>query len=388
MNDQNLQGPVPSPLDADNGTRIRTAFEWCCRRRPEIWRMLSEQVYGNVPPLPDEMAWEVLRVRDDALDGTAVRKEIRLHFRRKNGLSRTGLMLLYLPKDAAGPVPVFLGLNFRGNRSCTHETDVLPSDHYDEDSDWTGRWQFEQTIRRGYASATVCYQDFFADRADGFQDSIYQLFPELQTDTAPHPRYTAIGAWAWGLSRMLDALSSEVRVDVRRAAVHGHSRLGKTALWAGACDARFRIVISNDSGCGGASLSRHLTEKKETVQKITQAFPHWFVSKYGEYSGQVDAMPFDQHFLLSLIAPRICCVGSAEEDLWADPKGEFLSCVHASEVYRLFGADGIGVGADAMPAPGGGAAGQGMDYHIRPGGHDQNLEDWMRYWDVADRIFS
>ena len=192
----------------------------------------------------------------------------------------------------------------------------------------------------------------------------------------------ALAAWGWGLSRALDYLESDSGVDAARVAVFGHSRMGKAAVWAGARDTRFAMVVSNASGCGGAALSRR--RFGETVRRINTAYPYWFCDAFHKYGDNEDLLPFDQHELLALIAPRPLYVESGSEDRWSDPQGEFLGLAHASPVYELYGYEGFttserpGVEQPVVKGRTG--------THIRAGRHEILLYDWLRYLDFADRF--
>ncbi|MFA6930586.1 MAG: acetylxylan esterase [Lentisphaeria bacterium] len=380
---------LPSPLTKTDGSKVQSAYDWVNFQRPTIFKMFQQEMYGKIPPRPDQVSYEILSLRDDALDNTAIRKEVRLHFSMHSGKTHAIDLLLYTPKSATRiPAPAFLGLCFKGNHATTDEKDVRMTgaalgnpDLLKEESRGcqSARWHFKELVKAGYAGAVVCYHDIFPDRADGWGESVLNLFEDLSGFSGAHEQYSSIGVWAWGLSRALDYLETDPLIDASRVALHGHSRLGKTSLWAGACDRRFRIVISNDSGCGGAALARRMFG--ETYLFIVNVMPHWFVKPFRKYIANEENMPFDQHFLIALSAPRPVAIASATEDLWADPKGEFLAALHTNEVYKLFGSKGTGT--EKMPAAGEYLTSD-ISYHLRLGKHDQTAFDWEHYIQIAN----
>ncbi|MBO4512230.1 MAG: hypothetical protein J5746_05660 [Victivallales bacterium] len=387
---------LPNPLLKPDGGRVTTAQEWMNSQRMRILDIFKEYEYGEVLPFPQKIWFEELSRKDDALDGIAIRKEIRIHAASANGRTKEFDMLLYMPRDAEQhPVPAFLGLNFKGNHATTFEADVHPTGldilnglPQDEVESHRGcqerRWCFKETVSRGYASATICYHDIFRDKTGYGQESVFRLFYDVVDMEAVGEKYTPIGAWAWGLSRGLDCLSSQAGIQPDRVAVHGHSRLGKTSLWAGAIDTRFAMVISNCSGCCGGALHR-----RKYGENLSQHFqshlnwgvPCWFVNKLDNFIWREEELPFDQHELMALAAPRPLAIATATEDQHADPKGEFLAAVAASEVYGLFGSRGLP--ADEMPDPDVNITGD-ISYHCRTGIHDQTWQDWEHYLHLAD----
>lgn len=385
---------LPDPLTFENGKAVKETKTWQNKRRAEILQLFEEHVYGKSPGKPKGLNQEVTSVEEKALGGKAIRKEVTIRFsNKKNGPQMN--MLLYLPKGVKKPVPLFVGLNFAGNHSIHNDPGITLSKSWmrgrgkgivnnraTEKARGTSsrRWPVEMILDRGYGLATIYYGDIDPDYDDGFKNGVHPLFYKKgQSKPAPN-EWGSIAAWAWGLSRAMDYFELDDSINEKQVAVLGHSRLGKTSLWAGASDPRFAIVISNNSGCGGAALSRRRIG--ETVGRINSSFPHWFNDNFNKYNRNEDELPVDQHMLLTLIAPRPVYVASAEEDRWADPRGEFLSCVHASPVYELLCKQGLP--KKTMPKVNQPIVGT-IGYHIRTGKHDVTDYDWKQYLSFADK---
>jgi len=383
------ESKVPAYTLPDPLAGVKTASDWK-KRRADILRMFTDQMYGRSPGKPAKLSFEPVNIEKAALGGKALRKIVMLRMEHE-GRKLQAELLLYLPADVKGRVPVFLGLNFNGNHAVTDETAIPVSSQWMRNNPAQGiennrataknraseasRWQVEKIVERGYGVATMYYGDIDPDFDDGFANGVHGLMGGSRDAGS----WGSVAAWAWGLSRAMDYLATDSGVDRDRVAVMGHSRLGKASLWAGAVDERFAMVISNNSGCGGAALSRRAFG--ETVNRINTSFPHWFALNFRRYNDKESELPVDQHMLVSLIAPRPVYVASAVEDQWADPKGEFLSAVHAGPVYRLLGKSDLGVtGMPGLNQP----VMRTIGYHIREGKHDVTLYDWERYMDFAD----
>lgn len=375
-----LSGPrdystLPDPLTMADGSAVTTAAEFEDRKE-EILRLFAHHVYGKLPKDGFSTAFQVVE-EGEALDGTALRKQIKLTVSTQKGAS-DALMLMYLPKNVE-KAPVVIGLNFRGNHTVLDDPAILPSCAFDTSKEgWEEkrgsaayRWNIAESVRRGYAVATIYSADLSPDSKDTYRSRVISLFDE--------PEFKAISAWAFGLIRGADYLCVDDRIDSQRMAVIGHSRLGKAALWAGANDPRFGLVISNDSGNSGASLSRG--NHGETVYTINMAFPHWFASGYAAYGKHENALPVDQNLLLASIAPRKLYVASAQDDLWSDPQGAFNSLQSAKKAFALYG---NAVLSDEYPPVGTARFCGCMGTHVRTGGHDITPEDWKHYLNYMD----
>jgi hypothetical protein len=360
-------------------------------RRVEVHALLEAGMFGRAPGRPSDLAFEVTATDKAALGGRAVRRSVAI---RTHG--KTLDLQVYLPAGASARVPVFLCLGFQPNQSVTNDASAPLAAEWVQDpatraitlkmppessrGTAASRWQLEKVLARGYALATMYYGDIEPDFPGAAALGIRHTFLRPGQGTPGDEEWGMLAADAWGLSRALDYLETDRDVDATRVAVVGHSRLGKAALWAGAHDRRFAMVVSNDSGEGGAAISRRAFG--ETVDDLNSRFPHWFCGAYKRWSGREAAMPFDSHMLLALVAPRPLYVASAEEDQWADPKGEFLGAAAASAVWELLGRKGIGTGE--MPKvhqP----VGEAVRYHVRAGKHDITAYDWDQYLDFADR---
>jgi hypothetical protein len=361
---------IADPLIADGNIRVTTPAEWRARRQA-LLQAFREHVYGRSPGEPEGSRFDVLEHNPAAMDGAATLTRVAIVSTYRGRTHRFELVY-FLPRTPLGRRPVFLLIN---NRALSN-TDPTRKER-------SGFWPAEEIVARGYGIAALQYGELAPDDKDRFREGVIALFDGSATGDRSPDASGAISAWAWGASRAMDYFVTAEGVDATRIAVVGHSRGGKAALWAGAQDERFALTISNESGEGGASLSRR--HFGETLAELTRAFPHWFNTRYPEFAGREADLPVDQHLLLSLAAPRALYVASADEDLWADPRGEFEALAASSPVFQLFGDPSLA--ADAMPALDTPLVVGRRGYHVRRGGHNLTPYDWARFADFADSIW-
>ncbi len=362
---------LPDPLVCEDGSRVTTRQQWEQKRRDETLELFRRTVYGRRPERTGEMRFDVLAKDEKAMEGKATLKRVKITC-TDGGRSFAFEASLLIPNGATGRVPAFVLINNREVKSAdpTRQT----KDPF---------WSAEEIIARGYAAAVFQTNDVDPDKPDEASRAKGVRGALTSAGKAGEDAWGTIAAWAWGASRIMDYLATDANIDASKVAIIGHSRGGKTALWAGAEDSRFSLVISNDSGCGGASLSRR--HFGETIEIINRSFPHWFCGNFKQYGGHENDRPVDQHQLMALIAPQAVYVASADADFWADQRGEFLSLANASPVYALYGYTGLKL--DEMPPLETPTIRDRMAYHIRRGGHGLTLYDWQQYLNFADRLW-
>lgn len=384
----NLSG-LADPLTMNDGSKVATTKQWH-KRRKELLQFFTTEMYGQQPARPANMTFKVFETNKNALGGLATRKQVTVYFNGKTDGPQMDI-LIYLPNKIKKP-GLILQLGFNGNQTLSNDTAVRLSTSWVANSKTAinnkateasrgknPNKDVEMILNRGYGFATIYCGDIDPDFDDGFKNGVHALYPELQ---GRGDNFTTIGAWAWGLSRALDYMQTDKDIDAKKVAVLGFSRLGKAALWAGATDERFAMVLSNESGTGGVRIFRR--GKGEDIKHLFTSFPHWFDANFRKYMGRDTLLPFDQHLVISLIAPRPIAIGSAAGDLCSDPEGEFLGGVYASPVYKLFGLEGLPT--TKWPGVNEPVSGQ-IQYHIRPGNHNILTYDWQQYLDFMDKHF-
>lgn len=347
---------LPDALILNNGERVRSALDFA-KRREEIKEILAENEYGVIPEKPEKMTVETVSRDEVFCAGKAPLEMLSFTFEAEDGVKYSFPVAAVVPKSKK-KLPAFVHINFR---------DSVPDKYM----------LSEEIADRGFAVFSFCYKDVAEDSMD-FKSGIA---PFLGGGRRKKNSPGKIAMWAWAAMRVMDYIETREDIDLDNVAVVGHSRLGKTALVAGGYDERFKYIISNDSGCSGAAISRG--KGGESVERINSVFPFWFSRRYNETANDFESVGFDQNFLLTLSVPRHIMIGSAEKDLWADPESEFLNLCTTKEAYAIFGKKGLihkGRIPKAKEYLGDGDA----LYHIRHGEHYFSREDWNAYMDFID----
>lgn len=413
------------PLVFNDGRRVSTKAEWA-QRRCEILEIFQNEVYGRMPDACKVYVEKIesgnTTIPANSVSGVsspqqAVREQYRMWFKADH----TGPKIDWLvvrPANSAGPVPVIMTLNFWGNHQMLKDDRILvpTEDWFDNgDKNWgvvdnrissssrgylldgTRRYHYplELFISKGYAFVTCCCADIAADpEADGDDVSLQRTLPFRQIFSLWGPRDSSKGdntgvlaAWGWALMRGMDMVEGLSELDQSKVLVTGCSRLGKAALIAGAFDERFSIVCPVQTGGGGIPLSKHRCDGKESVESETGRYTHWWCDNFRKYAGNEDAMTFDQHMLVSCIAPR-AIFATGFQNPWFDKEGEFLSLKYASPVWeKIFGVSAL----PDVPFPSAdsnAAVGDNVGYYHRGDRkHGVVMAEWNRLLPFVGKIW-
>ena len=371
---------LPELMRCSDGSTVKNVEDWERKRRPELLDFFERNVYGVRPVgRPDDLRF-VSASPDAVLDGNIRRKMVRAEFSGPLGKWSFGI-LAFLP-ESEKPVPSFL-LICNASRVQEMDPDLRRNSQF---------WPVREIVKRGYAAVAfktpeIAYDEYYPYLENGesrvqdpdFTNDVYACFSPRRG----YRTWGAISAWAWGASRVLDWIETDSAFDASKVAVIGHSRAGKTALWAAASDSRFAMTCVNNSGCCGAKLNHAAVCLSETIALDNNVNPHWFCRAYRQFNGKDHVLPFDQHWIAALVAPRLLYIASGSRDLGAGPWGEFLTARHASPAWELYGEKGLvedGPYKENSPFQAG-----RVGYHLRSGKHALTPYDWHRYMDFADR---
>jgi len=381
---------LPDPLKLASGVPVADADTWYKFRRPEILNYYKTEIYGRVPASAPKVTFTVASTDPQALNGTAIHKQIVGHFGGPDGPTMT--VEMFLPAKATGPVPLILSLSFGFGAVGNPSSDLsLPGvDPTAAPALPPAGTRAPSTpepvadiLTHGYGYAVVRYTQIEGDSATGSLNIVRKLALMPGQEKPDDDEWGTISAWGWGLSRIMDYLETDQAVDAKRVAIVGHSRLGKTVLWAGAADPRFAMVFSSQGGELGSSIGRR--DFGESIDDMAQNFGYQFAGNLQKYVGHWNNMPVDTHMLISLIAPRPLLITGGTGDQWSDPHGEFLGEVGAARVYRLLGAKDLGT--TEWPKPETPLISGDLAYYLHTGPHDITKEDWAVFLNFADRYW-
>jgi hypothetical protein len=382
----------PDVLTTRDGTKVSTKKDWEEKRRPELKELFQTYMYGHFPAKPEKWSAKILFEDAKALEGKGTLREVEITFGPPEWPK---IYLLVAVPNGKTPAACFVGPNFHGNHVITsHEKVRIPTAWVPDrgpsvvkntaTAEGRGKqadtWPLQQIVEKGYAVATFYCGDVQPDRPN-VREGMRATLPVYKGDPPPDETAT-IAWWAWGCHRAVDFLVADKSIDAKRIAVVGHSRLGKTALLAGAFDDRIAVVIPHQSGCGGAGPSRSKNPKAETVKRITTSFPHWFCTNFTAFGDDVTKIPFDQHCLVAICAPRPVLMTNADDDQWANPDGQFDVLSGAAPAYKLYGNDKPV--AAKMPETGT-LSDSRLGYFIRTGKHSMTPDDWKVFMQFGDK---
>ncbi len=357
---------LPDPFVSEKGHLIQSVSDWENMRRPEIFKLFQDEVYGQIPTDFDAISFSVVKETTNPYPEITELEEVNITIERK-GKSHTMRINFFLPKTGIGPFPVILVINYLPKYSDGKLVDEA-------------FWPVPELIQRGFATASFHVETVAPDIAESFQSGIIStLYPE---QIGQPNGLKALGAWGWGAMRAMDYFEQHPKIDSKKSILVGHSRTGKAALWASANDPRWAVTYANESGCGGAALSKR--KFGETVGVISRSFPHWFADNFRKYIQREEILPLDQHLLPGLIAPRGVYYSSARGDQWADPKGEYLGIQLGSRVAAVI-YDKKAVFDQEFEALKGPVHLESMGYHIREGEHNLTWEDWRLFLEFVER---
>ncbi len=383
---------LPNLLAEAKGKKITNKKVWLQQRRPALLKLVEEIQFGKMPARPTTLHFKVWDEGTPALNNKAIRKQITVFFTDDTSRYKMHL-LVYLPVNLKKPAPLLLNISFSAYCQLVDDKGLYVGDIWTREgnkikADQPAKFpklNVEQFIDAGFGFATVYYGDIEPDFKKGFQYGIRGYYLKPGQTTTANNEWGAISAWAWGLSRAMDYFETDQQIDAKRIAVQGASRLGKTVLWTGIKDTRFKMVIASISGEGGAAIARR--NYGETIQHITDTSRYYyqFAPNYHSYASHINDLPFDAHTLVALMAPRPLLLQTGNTDYWSDPKGEYLSAQAATSVYNLFGKEGPG--NQPMPIAGNTSLLLNpLGYYMHEGGHTVLPEDWALFIKYMQRF--
>lgn len=381
---------LPDPLILHNGKKVEDSKTWYKKRRKEILDLFKNEQFGKSPDRKS-VSFKVFESGTPVMNGKAIRKQVTIYFTKDTSNYKADL-LIYLPANIQGPSPMLLNISFTPNCLTIDDAGIKPGMLWNREGKRVpaaegrkfGSLNVDKFISNGIGLATIYYGDIEPDFAKGIKYGIRGLYLKPGQNVPAPDEWGAISAWSWGLSCVMDYFETDKQVDSKRVALYGVSRLGKTVLWAGACDQRFGMVIASCSGEGGAALSRRIYG--ETIKHMVDSTRYFyqFCGNRSKYGDDPNSCPIDAHMLISLIAPRPLLLQTGDTDNWSDPKGEFLAAEAAGPVYKLLGKRGLET--DIWP-PAGTPVLNDLGYYMHAGGHGSLPADFDIYLNFMKKHF-